>query len=362
MEVITIGRDRKKNDIAVNDPLVSQHHLQIVVDDSDNVYVADMGSENGTYVNEHRITGQTLLRSDDKLRIGSTTLPWHSYIGIAASTIDDKPDTGNGDEQGEGNTDGQNRKKKWITAAVAAMLLAAIVAIALLAHSNRQKEAEIAKLKTTIDSLNSNNELRGLKKELKLITNKINEIESLMKRQQKHQDSQLDTLKNRPHPKPPKDVKKKNVKERPILAPMSGNSGNYMDEKHMSDQLASLRNKRHELERTIALKEGEFNGDKKTSQNKYSSKSETSNVPHHKKNALSEEEQLDREFDELYRQLNTKENTEWRDNVFNSVLGQGTKREMVVLRNLWQNYTIEQKKEMITEINRVKPKKITAKQ
>jgi hypothetical protein len=362
MKVITIGRDSKKNDIAVNDPLVSRHHLQIIVDDSDNVYVADMGSENGTYVNEHRITGQTLLRSDDKLRIGSTTLPWHSYIGIAASTIDDKPDTENGDEHGEGNTDGQNRKKKWITAAVAAMLLAAIVAIALLAHSNRQKEAEIAKLKTTIDSLNSNNELRGLKKELKLITNKINEIESLMKRQQKHQDSQLDTLKNRPHPKPPKDVKKKNVKERPILAPMSGNSGNYMDNWFMSNHLDSLRQIQNELKRTIAQKEEKVNNGDKKSQNKYSTKTEKTYTKHDINSVSSEEAQLDREFDELCSQLNTKENTKWRNNVFDSVLGKGSKREMAVLRNLWQNYTIDKKREIIKEIKRAKPKKIIAKQ
>ncbi|MBP5241237.1 MAG: FHA domain-containing protein [Bacteroidales bacterium] len=362
MKVITIGRDSKKNDIAVNDPLVSQHHLQIVVDDSDNVYVADMGSENGTYVNEHRITGQKILRSDDKLRIGSTTLPWHSYIGIAASTINDKPDTGNSNNQGEGNANGQNRKKKWITAAVAAMLLAAIVAIALLAHSNSQKETEIAKLKTTIDSLNSNNELRGLKRELKLITKKINEIESLMMRQKKHQDLQPESNTIIESPKHHHPEKRKDVKERPISAQMSEKSGTYSDNWFMSNHLDSLRQIQNELKRTIAQKEEKVNNGDKKSQNKYSTKTEKTYTKHDINSVSSEEAQLDREFDELCSQLNTKENTKWRNNVFDSVLGKGSKREMVVLRNLWQNYTIDKKREIIKEIKRAKPKKIIAKQ
>jgi hypothetical protein len=92
MNVITIGRD-PSNDIAVNDAKISRHHLQIVQDDNGNITVVDLDSTNGVYVNDARITGPTLLKSADTVRIGDTTLPWQSYFPPAPPTtpINDPP-------------------------------------------------------------------------------------------------------------------------------------------------------------------------------------------------------------------------------------------------------------------------------
>ena len=63
-----IGRDedchlRPKSD------LVSRHHCMVLVED-DGVVVRDLGSRNGTYVNDQRIVGEQLLAPGDRLRVG----------------------------------------------------------------------------------------------------------------------------------------------------------------------------------------------------------------------------------------------------------------------------------------------------
>lgn len=79
MRRITIGR-YTKNDIVIDDPLVSRCDLAIIVDDDGNVYAEDLKSQNGVYVNEKRIYGIVKLNSDDVVRMGNTTLQWQKYI------------------------------------------------------------------------------------------------------------------------------------------------------------------------------------------------------------------------------------------------------------------------------------------
>jgi hypothetical protein len=79
MKVITIGRNAN-NDVVINDPLVSRHHLQIIRDDYGNFRLADFGSKNGTFVNGEKIKGEIRLNLTDVIRIGNTTLPWHGYF------------------------------------------------------------------------------------------------------------------------------------------------------------------------------------------------------------------------------------------------------------------------------------------
>jgi hypothetical protein len=79
MEVITIGRN-PVNNVVINDPKVSRHHLQIIKDDYGNFRVADFGSSNGTFVNGRRISGEVPISPNDVIRIGDTTLPWQGYF------------------------------------------------------------------------------------------------------------------------------------------------------------------------------------------------------------------------------------------------------------------------------------------
>ena len=63
-----VGRDPKAA-IQLIDDGVSRHHAQIR-NDGQLLWVADLGSRNGTYVNGVRITGETVLNDGDKLQVG----------------------------------------------------------------------------------------------------------------------------------------------------------------------------------------------------------------------------------------------------------------------------------------------------
>lgn len=68
---ITIGRKRE-NDIELQDPQVSGHHCEICVQNG-RVFVRDLGSTNGTFVNDRRVEAVWLNR-DDVIKLGSYRL------------------------------------------------------------------------------------------------------------------------------------------------------------------------------------------------------------------------------------------------------------------------------------------------
>jgi hypothetical protein len=95
MKVITVGRSTDNNDIVVNDERVSRNHLQMVMDDSGNYSVVDLGSTNGTYVNGRRISGEERLHPGDEVKIGHTVLPWQNYFApMVASPMPPRPPKG----------------------------------------------------------------------------------------------------------------------------------------------------------------------------------------------------------------------------------------------------------------------------
>lgn len=70
--VILIGRGADCQ-LVLEDDYVSTRHAR-VVNGSDSVYVEDLGSTNGTYVNNQRITAPTTIGLADTVRIGKTIL------------------------------------------------------------------------------------------------------------------------------------------------------------------------------------------------------------------------------------------------------------------------------------------------
>jgi predicted component of type VI protein secretion system len=63
-----IGREEDCQ-LRPNSDLVSRHHCVFSTDDF-TVRIRDLGSTNGTFVNNHRITGQVVLKQGDQVRIG----------------------------------------------------------------------------------------------------------------------------------------------------------------------------------------------------------------------------------------------------------------------------------------------------
>ena len=78
----TLGRG-ERSDIQLPDPSVSELHAVI---ESYGTWFAlrDMGSSNGTFVNNDRLTGERRLRAGDELRLGATRLMFRSQGAAAA--------------------------------------------------------------------------------------------------------------------------------------------------------------------------------------------------------------------------------------------------------------------------------------
>ena len=78
MKIIKIGKG-PLNDIVIADKTVSREHVQLFVDDDKNVFVTDLGSTNGTYINGKRILEPIKLNTFDILLIGNTLIEWPKF-------------------------------------------------------------------------------------------------------------------------------------------------------------------------------------------------------------------------------------------------------------------------------------------
>ena len=69
-EGLLLGR----SDNLAGDPTVSQQHADVTWTSDGFLAVRDLGSTNGTYINDTLITGRTILRAGDRLTLGETVL------------------------------------------------------------------------------------------------------------------------------------------------------------------------------------------------------------------------------------------------------------------------------------------------
>ena len=70
----SIGR-KAENDIPITDEAASRFHAEVTFDQAGNsVILTDLGSTNGTFVNQERVSEPVKLRPNDQIRIGQHTL------------------------------------------------------------------------------------------------------------------------------------------------------------------------------------------------------------------------------------------------------------------------------------------------
>jgi class 3 adenylate cyclase len=80
--VVTLGRE-EDNDIVLESPRVSRHHARL--DWTGSMYVLeDLGSKNGTWINDRRLEGPTPLNDSDTVRFGDLTF---AFKVQSASTL-----------------------------------------------------------------------------------------------------------------------------------------------------------------------------------------------------------------------------------------------------------------------------------
>lgn len=70
---LTLGRSPACVVVLENDTFASSVHARVFRQDGD-VFVEDLGSTNGTYVNGERLAAPTQLKRGDHLKVGSTVL------------------------------------------------------------------------------------------------------------------------------------------------------------------------------------------------------------------------------------------------------------------------------------------------
>jgi pSer/pThr/pTyr-binding forkhead associated (FHA) protein len=85
-----IGREQDCH-LRPNSELVSRHHCVFAVDDF-SVRLRDLGSTNGTFVNNHRVRGEVLLNSGDRIRVGK--LDFELVVGEPVAAAGSRIGTG----------------------------------------------------------------------------------------------------------------------------------------------------------------------------------------------------------------------------------------------------------------------------
>ena len=80
MKQFKIGKGASNDVVIENDPTVSRVHLAVFIDDEKNIFVTDLGSTNGTYVNGVRIEESVKLETLDVLKIGNTLVNWPKFL------------------------------------------------------------------------------------------------------------------------------------------------------------------------------------------------------------------------------------------------------------------------------------------
>jgi pSer/pThr/pTyr-binding forkhead associated (FHA) protein len=78
-ERFSIGRDPGA-DLSIADAVASRRHCVIVYEDGGH-YIKDEGSQNGTAVNDVRITGKERLRHGDRISVSDVTFAYLSEEG-----------------------------------------------------------------------------------------------------------------------------------------------------------------------------------------------------------------------------------------------------------------------------------------
>jgi len=79
------------NQLVIESVDVAPYHLELFCDTSRNVFITDLGSEQGTFVNNRRLDGFKLLKKGDRVHFGQRhVFQWEDFIPKETSIYQEK--------------------------------------------------------------------------------------------------------------------------------------------------------------------------------------------------------------------------------------------------------------------------------
>jgi len=72
VDLVELGREA--NGVRLDDPLASRHHARVGLDEAHELYIEDLESSNGTFVNGNEVYARTRLEPGDHVLIGTTVI------------------------------------------------------------------------------------------------------------------------------------------------------------------------------------------------------------------------------------------------------------------------------------------------
>ena len=86
MKQFIIGRSSKSN-ILLTDGTISSTHASVLIQNDGSVWIQDLGSMNGTFVNNLRISAPVRLNFGDRVRLGNYNWAWESVVGAPNNPV-----------------------------------------------------------------------------------------------------------------------------------------------------------------------------------------------------------------------------------------------------------------------------------
>ena len=89
MKLVKIGRSDDNDVVLKNDLNISRNHCEIFQDDEGNIFLTDLESANGCFVNGKKVNGSTMLKTNDIVKLGTTVLPWKEYVDLKTKVLEE---------------------------------------------------------------------------------------------------------------------------------------------------------------------------------------------------------------------------------------------------------------------------------
>tara|TARA_B110000902_G_scaffold234053_1_gene278315 strand:- start:283 stop:840 length:558 start_codon:yes stop_codon:yes gene_type:complete len=80
MKLVKIGRSEDNTIIVKDDTTISRNHAEIFQDDEGNIFLTDLDSSNGTYVNGKKLKESTIIAKNDIVKVGNTVINWYNHF------------------------------------------------------------------------------------------------------------------------------------------------------------------------------------------------------------------------------------------------------------------------------------------